>query len=577
MTDFAGFGDSQLGQTEFAGDGADLLYEAVATASKQGIPRADEYGTYPGIAALNAPGSAASTVGFPGAPTFPVAHPGHYTKKYNIAEEWFELIHVTPVAIVLGNVISTTNVAISIFNADRFQSHFLLDVDNFAGDGITFTDLPVLPYSIPILSGLDLTLEVSTDGPPTIDGTLLFDFDLYDVSVSITGTRIVIFPFVPQAPMREFLRFKTEVIDKVDGSEQRIRMRKSPRQEFVYNMRADGTERAALQNLMFDWQGRTFGLPLWFEPMYLTAAVSIGTSLLPIDDTHYADLRVGGLVLLFTNRFTYDALPIASVTSKSITLASPTNLGFPAGTLVVPVRTAVAVPTLPAQRRILKLADTEIRFRVTDNDVDLASAAAFSALAGKVLLDDPNYVRGSLQEQFEHRLYAHDNVTGLFSHQSIWDRNRRSSQKGFRATSRKTLWEMRQLFHHLGGRLTSFYIPTFFDDLKPVAALSSGSPSLTIENVGYASFVKDRKSRIRVHLTDGTALDRTVTSSSEIDAETEQLTLNTGWPTTIQVDEVDRIEFIETVRLASDDVEIVHANAKGDAKAVVPVVEVFSE
>ena len=192
-----------------------------------------------------------------------------------------------------------------------------------------------------------------------------------------------------------------------------------------------------------------------------------------------------------------------------------------------------------------------------------------------MLFDDFNVMRGALPEQFERRLYVQDPGTGLFSQQSLWDRNKRSHSKGFRTRSRKELWELRQLLHHLAGRKESFYIPTFYDDLLPTATLSSGSPSLTIENVGYTKFVQNRKVSVRIHFTDGTFLDRDIESSSEIDADTEQLTLDGVWPSDIPAANVSRVEFIELVRFADDDFEITHRNARGDTDLTVPIVEVF--
>lgn len=577
MTDFPGVLDARFALTTYVGEATSRAYDAaVTTLAKKGILWPGEKPGYVDLDALNAPGSGVFGSGFPTAPDGTANFPGVYSKKFNSVEEWFELIHVLPPAINLGNITSTVQVTIDVFNADRYQAHFLLAFINAAGEGISITNLPSLPASIPLLSGLQLTLQVTTNGPPIIDGDLIFDFDLHDVSIPITGTRIVVFPFQPQAPLVEFLRFNTQVIEKINGTEQRIKKRKNPRQELIFHMRSNGTERAALQNLLFDWQTKVFGLPIWFEPAYLTAAVSVGATVLPVDSTAYADLRVGGLVIVIQDRFTYDAQTIASIAGTSITLASPTAFGYPAGTIVLPMRTAMGAPAIAGGRRPVKVADSEIRFRVIDNDVNLASAAGFSTFKGKVLLDDCNVIRGSLPERFDQRSYQHDGDTGKFSQESIWDRHKRSHEKGFRTRSRKALWEMRGLLHHLGGRLVDFYIPTFYDDLLPTSDLASGSPSLTIENVGYVDFVKNKKVSIRVHLVDGTKIDRDVTSSSEISATIEQLTLNTNWATTIPKGNVSRIEFVELVRFVDDDFEITHRNARGDAELTQPVVEVFA-
>jgi hypothetical protein len=214
---------------------------------------------------------------------------------------------------------------------------------------------------------------------------------------------------------------------------------------------------------------------------------------------------------------------------------------------------------------------------VTENDANIGSTAGFASLNSKVLFSDPNLVDGEFPEILSRRLYYVDNDVGVQYQTSIWDRQRRGSQKGFRTGTRQKQWELKQLFYALGGQLKPFYLPTFYDDLKPNANLVSGSPDLTITNVGYSTFVQDRKDRIRVHLTNGTILDRTILASQEIDEDTEILTMNTTWPSTITPEQVERIEYVELVRFDTDDIEIAHHDALGQTHTRLPVVEVIFE
>jgi hypothetical protein len=67
---------------------------------------------------------------------------------------------------------------------------------------------------------------------------------------------------------------------------------------------------------------------------------------------------------------------------------------------------------------------------------------------------------------------------------------------------------------------------------------------------------------------------RSVTGSAELSADEERLTLNTTWPANRPVDEIARIDYIETARLATDRITILHGEYPGKAEIEVPVVEV---
>jgi hypothetical protein len=99
---------------------------------------------------------------------------------------------------------------------------------------------------------------------------------------------------------------------------------------------------------------------------------------------------------------------------------------------------------------------------------------------------------------------------------------------------------------------------------------------MTIANIGYNVNAQQRwpKQVIRVHLKSGTILTRTIQNSSIVSNTEEQLTVDTAWPSTYTVDDIERVEFLEKVRLDVDDIVIVHYNGLGQAECIVPIKEV---
>ena len=530
------------------------------------------------VLAPNRPLSGLSAVGSPVDPP-PVDSAAFCVR--GVAEDWVDRIHVIPRRFDFGNILGVINRAIDIFSAFRDQDVSFTTFTNNSGPGLSITDLPGLPTVLTPFTGLSLNLQVTPNGSPNFDTTMDFEFDVGTVVVPITGSRVVMFPYAPETPMQETLEFKTDVFAFKDGTEKRFALRKNPRQSFTLELaREQGVERSRIDSVLYEWQSRVFGLPMWHEGMSITAAVAVNDTVVAVDSTAFIDLRVGGLALLLRpDEITFDAIEVSSFTATSITFGSTIQNTYEPGTLVYPIRNAIASAVFTGERHSVGLATFQIRFRVIDNDppVSIASTAAFSTYNSKVLLDDFNPIGASLTETYERAMVEFDGGVGVISHDSPWTRNKRKSRKGFETRSRQESWETRQLLHALKGKQTSFYIPSFSKELTVVDVLTSGASTLTITNVGYTRFVQNQSPRniIRVTLTDGTSLIRTVDSSAEVDSETEVLTLDNTWPATVAVADISVVDFIEKVRLDSDRIPITHLQGFGETSISFPVKGVF--
>jgi hypothetical protein len=489
--------------------------------------------------------------------------------------DFFEDFHVLPRSFDFGNILSDQSSAIEVFSGFRRAVREWTSFTSNAGVGVTLVGGPTLPADVNPLTSLLMTLEVSATGEAFVDATLEFVFDSGDVIIEIDVQRIVLWGAEPERAYEETLAFLTDVLQRAGGKEQRFALRKNPRQVFSYRYLVDeGEARQVLENLMFEWQSRVFGVPVWWDDTELTADATAGDLSITVTSTDYRDFRVGGLVAVFVAQDEFDVVEISSLTSTTIGLTSALVGSYDAGTKVYPLAVCRMRSVVRAGRFPANLSAFEIDFTNTENDANLADVTPFESFNSKVLITENSIRGGVVTETFERRLTTIDSGVGLDVVESDWAVSRRGTVLTVRAVGRQAVWELRGLIHALRGRQVSFYLARGSDDLAPVANLTNGGNTLDVANYGYAQFVNERQPRnvIRVSFVSGaTPLLRTITASTETSATVEQLTLNTTWPATYTPAQVARIEFVEKVRFDADDVRLEFDENGITARMVVPV------
>ena len=489
-----------------------------------------------------------------------------------VNQEWFERLHIQPGQLALGNILQTQIRTIELFNAFRRPPESIdwTTFVNNAGAGVTVTNLPGLPFTIFSKQSFIANVQVSTAGPPSINGTLDFTFGAPFAGtfpVLVTGNRITIFQYRPQAPIREEILFKTDVIEKDDGTEQRIKLRGAPRSRYRFNVLLDDIkDRDLLNNTLFDWQGRVFGVPVWHESKPLGAPLAINDTVITVD-TSDADYRADSLVFIYDDNFNFEALEIQSFDAVSITTKTGVSQAFDGvNTLVMPTRTAYTIPRLRNQRFAIGPSNFAMEFLTLDN-VDLSDASAFPTFQGagqsiaKPYLDRLNFMPGvRLVEGNTRRTIRLDTETGVPIQLSPWLKGKPTFPFGFEAKSQAEVYEWRQLAHFLAGRHTSFYVPTGRRDFKLTQGIGNGATAIFVENVGFTNFVAQNTPRSDFQLirTDGTTSRHEITSSTVISDDEERIDFTPGISPAATIAEVDRIEYMTLARIADDKMTLTH-------------------
>jgi len=514
--------------------------------------------------------------------------------------DWWERIHIAPRAkIEFGNIISQVDEPYIIHSSFRRETSTLTVITNNATPGVTLPGISpgfiVDPNSslldptttdncsdtLALATLVQLDVIAGPDGLPSFDTNIDFIFSPGNqVQLLVSGTRIVFLPQEYDTPVKETLAFLTDIITSLDGNEQRIALRKQPRQVFEVTYSLTENDRQRMQSVLMDWMDNVFGFPVLLDRLTLTGATSIGATTYPVLGADDVDLRVGGLAVVVTDSNVFDVINITAVTDTLITAGDAALNAYPAGTTIMPLRTVRILRSVAGNRSPVNLETFKITFEVTDNDTGAltGSTAAYSTFNSRVLLDDCNTIKGDMAENFKRRIYRIDNGTGLVSISSTWDRNKRSHQKGFVLRNRTDIINFRRLMLSLNGRQKAFYIPTFIEDLEVKAQLDIGADTMDIERADYFRFIQNRlpKTIFRITFNDGTNLVKTITSSIGVDATTERLTVDSTWPATRPVAEIVRVEFYELVRLDTDNIVVTHPRI-GLAESRVPVIQVFDD
>lgn len=514
--------------------------------------------------------------------------PARFIKKFGgvcntlgIGSEFFEKMFILPRSIDAGIILSDLVFTIDIYSSYRKASRDWTGYTDAAlGTGVDMEEpVPGSTITFEPQSGAVRDLTIGSDGPPTIDGDIVFTFDTGNVLLPVTGQRSQLFPFEPENDLIEELLFVTDIITGRSGLEQRRALRAQPRSSYRYSLLADGADLQKLENQIFDGQNRAVGIPLWHQAILTTAAIVSTDTTITVQSTDFSDYRVGGLAVVWTDAFTFEALQIASFTTNSITFSSPFTQAFTSGSRIMPVTTCYLSQRVRSTRFRQGLTSVDIEAMVLDNTNDLADTSAYSTYNSKVLLDDLNFLLSdSLQEAFTTQRKLLDNRTGTPLLVTDQDISRRQSSKGFITVDRESAWQVRQLLHALKGRQQSFYMPSFKNDLTAVANVNSGVFAIDVEDVQYSTLVQERQARntIRVVLKDGTVSDPVVVTASTITAPgVDRLTVTPAINVTATVDEIERVEYVHKVRLDTDKVSMSFKDSNGNMRVGIQTKEVL--
>lgn len=492
--------------------------------------------------------------------TAPRAIPSQVIGGYT--RDFYNQVHISPIQLDLGNVVSTQTSAVRVWNA-YLNPMTLQDIRDLP-EGVQLSGQGTVPLLFKPLQERSWQMAVTPDGQPTLDDKLVWHFSGgVDAALRITANRIIAWSFIPDwgESVIERLSTSTGLLASESGVEQRRNMRLAPRREFEARLFVEGRERQLLDLSLYGWGSRIWALPIWPDVQQLKTGIASG-ALRVSCDTRSLDFRVGGLAMLRgETAFDQEVVEIRSLDGSGLDLARPLQRSWSQGTRLYPVRTA----RLSEQPSLVRLNDrvqsASVKFLLMEPS-DWNAALPGTLYRGWPVLEMRPDESAELTQGFQHLLSVLDNGMALPLYTDTAGRALPVLNHRWMGLGREERAAFRALVYGLRGQQKAIWVPTHADDLTLMAEVSDVSSTIDVANVGYSRFAQARPGRsdIRIELVDGSVWYRRITSASELDGETERLALDAVFGRRILPSQVARISWLALCRGNSDSVELEHVN-----------------
>jgi hypothetical protein len=475
---------------------------------------------------------------------------------------WYQRVHLSTTTLALGNVVSSQNRQIKVWNGYIDRSVSVTAVNMSGGDGVDLSAPAPLPVVLRPLQARNWLVSVSLDGPPTVEATITWTISGEpSLTLRITGSRITAWGWTPDWTngVQERLEWLTDVLQSPTGAEQRRKLRPWPRRSWSANLLVDGDDRVSLDLALYGWGQRNWALPIWTDVTWLSAVVNTGSQAIALN-TNGTDYRAGGLALLLgASALEVEVVEVEAVRADGLDLVRPVQTRWAPGSRIYPVRIA----RLSEQPQESRLTDQASRYDVNFEAVEACSWPATppaTLYRGVPVLEEVPDESQDLSRQYQRLLTLLDNSINAPAVTDLVGTGIAVQQHRWFLAGRTARGAWRSLAYHLSGRAGAIWLPTFADDLRLTAVVAATAATLDIRMIGYARFGAGKTGRrhIRIELFDGRTIHRRITGAVVVNAGTERLSLDLPPGIELSAANVRRISWLQLMRLQDDAVEIDH-------------------
>lgn len=263
------------------------------------------------------------------------------------------------------------------------------------------------------------------------------------------------------APFTETLQWATDITPSRSGGEERISLLKRARQSFSVQYPVRFANGPDAFNSLYGALAAAWLVPVWSEAQY-AGTLAAGATGAAVGNAA-ADLRVGGLALLWGTGATWAVVQVTSVSAGAVGFAA---LGTAVtSAFVVPLRTG-RISGTPQRRTSGYDARWALTYEV-DDTVDLAPAAPAQYLGDDIYYDETLAADGDgMTESLAQAIDVTDYDIGVVAQSTAWANPRVSRPHTIFTNTLADAWTYRQFLHRRAGRARAFWQPSFLCDMR---------------------------------------------------------------------------------------------------------------
>lgn len=471
----------------------------------------------------------------------------------------FGKILVIPPTEALGFVLTATQFPIEVWNTSQSIDQVLDSISITGSGGLTLADTWGEPLLYAAGDSRIYQATVPSTGPAQIAQQIAFVFfsGIGGADCEVTGSRVTLFSVAPDwsSGIDESIEFLTDVMKAYSDNEQRRGLRQMPRRAVsIRPMAITARNAAGMESLVWGWQNQPYGVPWWQDATPLTSSIAAGVFVIPCN-TADRQFAPGGLVCIWQDEFTFEALSIESVGPSSITTTSPTQNSWTASpaTLVMPVFLARLAKSLEVIRHASFIDEMDLEFIGEAEQAAPSPTAGFTQYRGYDVLEIPPNWDSDLNRKYDRSLVTIDPKIGpievidkggsaVVGQRFPWWLDGHSNVTTFRA------FILRRF-----GRMNPFWVPTWDQDLVLAENVGATDTAITIQSEFYTRFFFPSVARRDLAFVpiSGANVYHRVTAAVDNGNGTETLTLDSEAGVALAA-ATTMVSFLTLARLAAD-------------------------
>jgi hypothetical protein len=380
-------------------------------------------------------------------------------------------------------------------------------------------------------------------------------------------------PYRPRDTPSERLAWRTDVI-RCHSAEYRARLRDCPRVVWDHAYILDARDYADALDFCKANAAATVDVPEWNSLVDIPATTA-GTVVLSIAgaDTMPA-YAAGGKAILWESNSSFEVVSVTGVSGDSVSISATTRNHNKS--TAAPLRACVFDKLLESDREpaIYVRATAAFGCDVTEDlTPTYGSGIAYPDYLGSPVVADRVEMLSGVREAIDCEVQTLDSVVGMVDRRAVYATAGRAFMLAWYCPTRADVWNLRRWLHSRKGQQKNFWSLSWTPDVQITGDIVSGTTSIEIEAIGFASKrTLPCDFAVVVKRNGGVYLFRVVGASSGSPGR-ELLTLSEPLACVpLSAQDIELTCKITLSRFATDEVEIQHLPG-GQATIAVSIVE----